>query len=698
MIHEISNEKIIKHVIPALDEINKNMLVIDTRNKQSLDSYRAVFTSDNNEAYSALQSRVFLPMAHRVVMQKLPRILQGVFPEPMPVKCTHTGLEDIPVAAAHHETIRHQIIDPDQTNLRAQFKKFLLDGLISTHALALLEWSSNKHCLEFRPIDQHDCRFAPGTIDMNETAYWITRRYVGQNAIKERIRDMSKYMSNNARFFACDTRIVDKFPTASMSNEKIHPYAAEAVAGKDVAQASGFKDDDTSDGSVKYNTADPNDTMVEVITYRTPTHFVEFVRLTGKEWGNTSKKPAGVCDGGAVILRYDNPFSEIGKNGKPEPGDMGVVGTCFEPLPQCAIGMSPIGLTEHLNKTANTFLNLAIDNKNKTVNAIYVVNDASGIDDKDLVFKPGAVIHSMLPAASSIQSVIPPNVTGNAIPDINWAISQMKEDHGLTPYQQGMNEQSGRTPVGAIDRLLAQGDMPINEQIRMCRELLKRIVKRMMWCNERWLPEEYSIRRQGAMRGHFIKIKRARLRSRAGIDVIVEDTDFGQDRIVAQQNLAGILQVLPVLQQMGIDVQSKINPDGLMRFVMRSFTTKTSEIDEIFKYGPEMPEAMQLMVATECVEKVSRGESVLVHDYYDPELHLQVAKSAGLDTDEFLNTADDQTKRAVGMYLDQLNARVSEKLQGDMLNQHMAGQVGMAPQAQGGGMAPDEMMDEGEDM
>jgi len=684
---EIEKKKVAEHVVNCWDAAVNSMSEIDQINTDMINLYRGIHTSRTSPDYNRLKSRIFLPIPRIVVKQALPRIMSGLFPDAMPFKLVHRGVEDRSVAEAHYDLATMQLTSTDKMNFYIHAKEYVLDALMFTHAVGIVYWDTDRQTLVFRTVDCEDCRPAPGARNLDDAEYWITRTYASSADVWKHIQRMQKIFGRSERFFATNKRLIDRLPKATMRNEQLKPFYAQGSMGDDTGTGDEGKSEDTSGTDYSTLLANPTDKMIEVLTFRSKTHWVEFVRTknTKSKAGNTVKEAS------AVLLRYDNPFSEI-KKGSPKPAHVGVFSTALEELPRCIVGTAPLSLIDHLTRQANTLTNMRMDNLKGIINSTRFIDTRSGIDEKQLKSKPLGIVWTNGPPAQYIHDAAPPNVTDAAVPEIERLIGFAKEVMSVTQYHQGMNQPSGRTPTSAINRLLAEGDMPMSQWVRNLKQtLIKPLAQVMIRCNERFIEEDFATRVFGPSGRYIIQRKREHLKSKAGIDVVVEEPELLQDKQLLQSNLVGLMDVLFKGEQMGMKLMSNIKPEGFMRWVMKAFTRKPSEADEVFQREPNAVEADQTYLANIENAMLAEGNEVPVLPFHEAATHLPIHQTGYEDAEK---DGDDLTRMVFKNHIvahqrDEVNKAQMAAMQG-----MMGGQGGEPPEA-GMGMDVEEALPQG---
>lgn len=165
-----------------------------------------------------------------------------------------------------------------------------------------------------------------------------------------------------------------------------------------------------------------------------------------------------------IIREIDNPYFH---------GQIPIVYGVDYPYPGDLFGMGEIEPIERIQRAINAVLNQRLDNVQLTLNTMWKVKKAAGVDMHTLISKPGNIITAT--DIDGVQQVQTPDVTGGTfVQTMNYLTSSLQNGSGITDYTVGLGNNANvgnKTATGT--RLIQQ---EANAQFKLKLQLFNHMV------------------------------------------------------------------------------------------------------------------------------------------------------------------------------------------------------------------------------
>jgi hypothetical protein len=157
-------------------------------------------------------------------------------------------------------------------------------------------------------------------------------------------------------------------------------------------------------------------------------------------------------------------------------------------------GISIIEFVERLGLTIDELYNIVLDNMNYVLNKQYYVNTLAGVDEADIVSKPGGLIRGTRPFNEAMGVIQTPDISQSVFMVLNMLMGHYKEYTGITQMVLGAGSPGSDTAT-EIAAVVRSSSTRLGQFERMIEDTYMRPLFEL-WTvlNQQFLDQEFVIR------------------------------------------------------------------------------------------------------------------------------------------------------------------------------------------------------------
>jgi len=251
-----------------------------------------------------------------------------------------------------------------------------------------------------------------------------------------------------------------------------------------------------------------------------------------------------IADQTRVIRLEENPYVELLAD---FPNPRPFVHMQDINVPHEFYAMSSIEMAVKLQEELNDTRNQRMDNVTMVIDRMWVVPKTAGVDENDLIRRPGGIIRPNVPG--QIEALNTPDVTQSAYNEEEIIKRDLQKAMGVPDIATGELGSLQGEAVATILAVQESGNVIFDKEIANFADAVRATFALVLAFDQKWMDKKQVVRLEGEKGMEFKEITKDNISGRMDIDVAMETQ---MNKIVSRQEAINLYQILaqnPMINQ-----------------------------------------------------------------------------------------------------------------------------------------------------